>query len=275
MLLVPILKRVFSSPALVLFVTFHLFAHTTVEAATPAGQWWDATYSYRQKITVTTGATAPVNRYNGYTTLRTMDTAALVAASKMQADCDDLRVLWWNGTGWAELDRDLSGCNTASTQVWFKLQADVADSASDDNYYIYYGNATVPAGPANKNNVYVYYDDFESYTLGAAPTGWSVIAGNATVENDGTGKALRMHSASANTRVNLIKNISPAEKDILVEADCKIDTSVTSNGYCGVGSRFSGTGAADETGYMGEIRYNTDQSLTQKYVSGTCTGSAP
>ena len=242
------------------------------DAAAPAGQWWSVASPYRQKITVTTDETAPFNRYNGYSVVRTFDTAALVAASKMQADCDDLRVLWWNGTAWVELDRDISGCNTAATQVWFKLQADIADNASDDNYYIYYGNASAGAGPANKNNVYVYYDDFESNSLGAAPSGWSVIAGNATVESDGGDKALRMHSASANTRINLIKNISPTERDVLVEADCKIDTSVTTNGYCGVGSRFSGTSAANETGYMGNIRYNTNQSLTQKYVSGAWTG---
>lgn len=241
-------------------------------AAAPAGQWWDTNHIYRQTLTVTTGASAPLNRYNGYTAMRSLNTSTLVGAGKLLASCNDLRVVWWNGSAWVEIDRHIVNCNTTTTQVWFKLQADIGDSASDDNYYLYYGNPAAGAGPVNKNNVYVYYDDFESYTLGSAPSGWVMIAGNATVENHAGSKALRMHAASNNTRINLRKDISPAERDILVEADCKIDTTVTANGYCGPGTRWSGTTAANESGYMGEIRYSTDQSLAQKYVTGTWGG---
>ena len=241
-------------------------------AAAPAGQWWDTNHTYRQALTVTTGASAPLNRYNGYTAMRSLNTSTLIGAGKLLASCDDLRVAWWNGSAWVELDRHIVNCNTAATQVWFKLRADIGDSASDDNYYLYYGNPAAGAGPANKNNVYVYYDDFESYTLGSPPSGWVMIVGNATVENHAGSKALRMHAASNNTRINLRKDISPAERDILVEADCKIDTTVASNGYCGPGARWSGTTSANESGYMGEIRYSTDQSLAQKYVTGTWGG---
>ena len=241
-------------------------------AAAPAGQWWDTNHTYRQALTVTTGASAPLNRYNGYTAMRSLNTSTLIGAGKLLASCDDLRVVWWNGSAWVELDRHIVNCNTAATQVWFKLRADIGDSASDDNYYLYYGNPAAGAGPVNKNNVYVYYDDFESYTLGSPSSGWVMIVGNATVENHAGSKALRMHAASNNTRINLRKDISPAERDILVEADCKIDTTVASNGYCGPGARWSGTTSANESGYMGEIRYSTDQSLAQKYVTGTWGG---
>ncbi len=242
--------------------------------AAPAGQWWDLTYFYRQKVTLTTGATPPVNRYNGYSVLQTLDTATLIAAGKMQSTCSDLRLLWWNGAAWVQLDRDVQGCNTAGTQVWFKLQTDISDSASDDNYYIYYGNASAPAGPVNKNNVYLYYDDFESYAIGAVPTGWTVLVGNVSVQTNAvTGsKSVRMDSATAGSRINLRRDITPTEADILVEADCMFDGSATANRYCGPGARWSGTGAADETGYMTDIRYNTNGSVTQRYVAGTWTG---
>jgi len=46
-----------------------------------------------------------------------VDTAALVTAGKMQADCDDLRI--FNGA--TEIKRWIDGPNTSSTKVWFNL----------------------------------------------------------------------------------------------------------------------------------------------------------
>ncbi|MCZ2076680.1 MAG: phage tail family protein [Bryobacterales bacterium] len=45
----------------------------------------------------------------------TLDTAALVSASKMQADCDDLRIMV-NG---AETPRWIADANTSETKIWF------------------------------------------------------------------------------------------------------------------------------------------------------------
>jgi hypothetical protein len=49
--------------------------------------------------------------------LGTMDTAALILAGHMQADCDDLRV--YNGT--TEIDRWILDADTATTDVWVNL----------------------------------------------------------------------------------------------------------------------------------------------------------
>lgn len=49
-----------------------------------------------------------------------MDTAALVTAGKLQADCDDLRVVHMQ-TG-AELKRWIVGANTTTTKVWITLE---------------------------------------------------------------------------------------------------------------------------------------------------------
>ena len=142
-------------------------------AAAPSNEWWDPDYLYRQKITVTAGATAVPT---GYSVPITFDHAQLVTDGKSQADGDDIRVLYWNGSTWTELDRALqegSAWNSASTMIWFKTQAAIAASASDDNYYLYYANDSAVNPPANKSNVYDFWDDFDDGSLEA---GWSLDA---------------------------------------------------------------------------------------------------
>ena len=58
------------------------------------------------------------------TKLGTMDTAALVLAGKMQADCDDLRV--YNGS--TEIDRWILDPDTATTDVWVNLDFEAEQS---------------------------------------------------------------------------------------------------------------------------------------------------
>ena len=164
-----------------------LVARDDSQAAAPAGAWWDAGWAYRQPATVSTGAVSPGGGYAGYSARAELDTAALVGAGRLQADCDDLRVLWWDGGGWQERDRVIERCNTVQTSVWFALGADIAASASDDNYYLYYGNAGVGAGPQAGAQVFAAYDDFEDGVLDAA---WSVVRAPGTWSE--TGGALQI-----------------------------------------------------------------------------------
>lgn len=123
--------------------------------------WWDTGYLLRFEIDVAAGPNAPDRGYNGYTArIPSLDTAALVAAGEMQADCDDLRIAFYDGLGWTELPRHVLNCNTATTDVRFTLAADIPASASDDNYYLYYSNAAAGAPAAvTTTNVYLWYDD--------------------------------------------------------------------------------------------------------------------
>ncbi|TET82240.1 MAG: DUF2341 domain-containing protein, partial [Anaerolineales bacterium] len=134
--------------------------------------WWNTSYKYRQPLTVTAGSTAVPS---GYSLTVTVDHAALVAAGTSQADGDDLRVLYWNGS-WVELDRALddgSSWGSASTSIWIQTQAAIAASGTDANYYIYYGNSGATSPPANKSNIFLFWDDFESETIGTVPSSWT------------------------------------------------------------------------------------------------------
>jgi len=131
-----------------------------IQAAAPAGQWWDTSFKYSQKITVTAGSIAVPT---GYTVTSTIDHAALVTAGKSLSNGNDMRVTYWNGSSWAELDRVLtkgSNWNTSTTTILFKTQVTIATSTSDDNYYLYYGNSGAGTSPTNAQNVYDFYEDF-------------------------------------------------------------------------------------------------------------------
>lgn len=135
--------------------------------------WWDLDFELRQLITVSTGANSPDKGYQAYT-LRFFgfDTASLITAGEMQANCSDLRVAYFNGTAWQELDRHVLDCNTALTDVRFASPIDLSPSSSDDNFYVYYSNsaAGAPAG-VNTTNVYLWFDDASVDRLANYDTG--------------------------------------------------------------------------------------------------------
>jgi len=117
-------------------------------------------------------------RVHGYSAQITgFNTAALVIAGKMRADCNDLRIARFAANTWTQLDRQVINCNTASSTIWFKLQADIAANGADASYSLFYGNANAPAPPANLNNVYLAYDNFDADTLAQPPAGWTVQGG--------------------------------------------------------------------------------------------------
>jgi hypothetical protein len=230
-----------------------------------------ATWSLTRAITVTVGANAPSNGYNGYSAQITgLDTATLVTAGKMRADCNDLRIARFANNTWTQLDRQVIGCNTANTTIWFKMQVDVAANGSDASYSMFYGNANAPAPPANLNNVYLAYDNFDSDTVGQPPAGWTVQGGGPwnVVADVGTNRILRESNATNNNR-NIIKVASvTAERDVWVQADVRMTTAagLESTG-CPVG-RVGGTTAANMTAYRSCLQFitigaNPDQRVSQ------------
>src|SRR6266550_1895263 len=219
-----------------------------------------ATWSFTRAITVTVGANAPFNGYNGYSAQVTgFNTAALVAAGKMRSDCNDLRIARFAANTWAQLDRQVINCNTASTAIWFKLQVDIAANGKDASYSLFYGNANAPAPPANLNNVYLAYDNFDSDTLAQPPAGWTVQGGGPwrVVADVGTNRILRESNATAAIR-NVIKvNSVTTERDVWVQADVRMTTAagLESTG-CPLG-RVGGTTAANMTAYRSCLQYIT------------------
>ncbi len=104
-------------------------------------------YTYQRQITVNNSSGGVIA--TGYSVSYTFDHAALVAAGKSLASGADVRVYYYNGSTFAEINRaiDLSaGWNTSTTKIWFSTQASIANSGTDNHYYLYYGksNMTIP-----------------------------------------------------------------------------------------------------------------------------------
>jgi uncharacterized delta-60 repeat protein len=177
-----------SSRALAAIVVLAGLGVTRAEGAAPPGQWWNASYSQRLNVTVTgRGAAAPAQ----YSVLVSIDHARMVSAGQSLATGDDVRVAYWTGGGWVELDRrrdDQSTWNDAATHrtdIWFRTQNAIGVYATDDNYYIYYGNAAAGAPPTNWANVFLFYDDFNSAGLDTT-TRWTACTGTCTQSGGGT-----------------------------------------------------------------------------------------
>ena len=146
--------------------------------------WMEASYENERDhlinyATEETGSATGETLASGYSASVTVDTASLVSGGKMLANGNDLRVVYGSGAG-TELDRHVVGMNTASTQVWFKTQADISASGTDNSYYLYYGNPSATSPPTNNSNVYVFWDGFESGDL----SNWSIEAGTWTAATD-------------------------------------------------------------------------------------------
>ena len=229
-----------------------------------------ATWSFTRTVTVTVGANAPFNGYNGYSAqIAGFNTAALVTAGKMRSDCNDLRIARFAANTWTQLDRQVLNCNTTNTTIWFKLQADIAANGSDNSYSLFYGNANATAPPANLSNVYLAYDNFDSDTLNQPPAGWTVQANGPwnVVADVGTNRILRESNNTATVR-NVIKvNSVTNERDVWVQADVRMTSAsgLESTG-CPIG-RVGGTSAADMTAYRSCLQFITIGGTPNQRVS--------
>jgi hypothetical protein len=127
-------------------------------------------WTYQTSLQILNNATSALP--SGYTVIYTLDTATLVTGGQMLANCNDLRIVY-NGGAEVELDRLVSGCNTATTQIQFHTQAAIGTSGTDTNYILYYGNPSAGTPPSNPANVFAFYDDFQGDTAGGDANGWT------------------------------------------------------------------------------------------------------
>lgn len=219
---------------------------------TPA--WWNTAWPYRQRITVTAGSAAVPN---GYSTSVTYDHAGLVSAGKSLASGNDVRLLHWTGASWVELDRFLdvsSAWNTTATSIWFRLQAAIAASGSDNNYYLYYGNLSAGAPPANGDNVFLDYED------GSSLTGWTdrdSCLGTYSTSADGF---VFSTSSTSSCHRQFSKNVPHSNVEIFWGFNSASSSSSAAHG-AGVSARRSDSGA----GYVVAIASDNNTTTTLRY----------
>jgi hypothetical protein len=220
------------------------------ESFTEGLNWWNSNYSYRKQITIVNNVASTLNM--GYSVCVTMDTASLVSSGKMLSSGNGLRVLYLPGSSWTVLDREVIDMNTPYTQVWFKTQAKIEANGRDSNYYIYYGNPSAESPPANKSNVYLWFDGFNradnpdvtteaSYRVKTGGSSWSIE--NDTLKNVGAdgdpNKLIITALGNVDTAIDMlvkIKVTSFAGDDYSrMGLSCCMDTNPSrGSGYCGL-----------------------------------------
>lgn len=137
-------------------------------AQAPPGAWWDASYQHRQQISIPAGA-SPLQ--TSYSVSFVFNHASHVNASPTRslASGDDVRIVRWNSAtmSWEELDRIIdpdTDWNTATTRLWFRTAAAIAQGTTDQNYYVYFNNPAAGPPPEDPDDVFLLYDTFSSGT---------------------------------------------------------------------------------------------------------------
>jgi hypothetical protein len=212
--------------------------------------WWDTNYAYRRMVTIMNNASSTLSI--NYSVSVTLDTASMVSSGKLMPSGNDLRVTYQSGSISIELDRDVDGMSTSSTQVWFKTQTPIPANGSDSNYYVYYGNPNPGNPPTNRSNVYLWFDDFNradepdittvsAYQVKTGGGTWSIE--NGALKNVGAGgdpnKLIITALGNVTAAIDMLAKInviSLAGGDYSrMGLSCCMDTNPSrGSGYCGL-----------------------------------------
>jgi type II secretory pathway pseudopilin PulG len=202
-----------------------------------------ASYVFRRRITVTAGTAVPA----GYSVSIVFNHAALVAARRSLASGNDVRIVYWTGSRWQELDRfnfnftaTPTAWNTRAVRLWFRLQTPIAAGTADNNYYLHYGDLSAARPPANADYIFMDYED------GTDLAGWTrrdPLAGTKSPSGDG----FVFNASSASGYRQFSKNVPHGNVEIIwgFRSDGPAAQSSTRH-VVGVSARRSNTGA----GYM-------------------------
>ena len=126
--------------------------------------WWNENYQYRRQLTISNNSSELIEP--GYTAKYNLDHSALVSTGKSRSDGNDVRIVFWDGSSNDQLERvNENGWNSPSSDIWFKVQDNIPGNTNSEDYYIYYGNPSVGAPPADREDVYLFWDGFDSGTL--------------------------------------------------------------------------------------------------------------
>jgi hypothetical protein len=222
-----------------------------------------ADFAYRRRLTITSASAVPA----GYSVALVFNHAALVTAGKSLAGGDDVRIRYWSGTRWIELDRvkDVTtNWNTAATRVWFQLQTAIAAGGSNNNYYLHYGDLSSGAPPANGDYVFLDYED------GTTLANWTRRdACNGTYTATADGFWFQTTTSSCTREVS--KPVANGNVEIFWGFRSNAPGPNTNRHQVGMSARRSDTGA----GYMALPGQNTANRLRiRRVASWSSTGAS-
>jgi hypothetical protein len=114
-------------------------------------------WQYKVPVTINNSGSALTN----YQVLITLNTAGLVAAGKMLANGNDIRVTDSDKCTLLDFWIETGTMNTNATNIWVKVPS---LPSGNKTIYIYYGNPSAPSASDGYNTFY-FFDDFDSGVL--------------------------------------------------------------------------------------------------------------
>lgn len=116
--------------------------------------WWQSASLYRKNITIENNAASDGPAATPI--FLDLDHRALVQEGKSLANGNDIRVVFFNGTYFEELDRvNTTAWNSATkTRIWFQTKRSIERNDEDEGYALYYGNPDTQAPLASPSRVF-------------------------------------------------------------------------------------------------------------------------
>ena len=171
----------------------------------PWAVWWDAAWNYKARVKLSNSGESELTDYQEKIV---MDTATLITAGKMQADCDDIRVL--NLAQDTELGFWVNPdtVNGSETEIWVNMSS---LPVGDSYIYIYYGNSSASSA-SDGDDVFDAFDDFNN---GDYSDKWTVVSG--TWSESGS----LLVQSSGSTPANIKYNDDISLTDYILEVKAK------------------------------------------------------
>ena len=242
------LKPARLSLLLLLFSVLVAIAPTSVAAQTLP--WWDESYEYRQQLVVSNSNSSDLP--SEYSVCLTLDHKAMADAGRALENGADVRVVYWSGSEYVELDRANEthwGGLGNQAAIWFRTQAGIAPASADSSYFLYYGNPAADPPPADRSRIYLFSDDFSGRPPGPlSGPGWTVQSGSWNVEQDtqwdGTTGNVLSHDSGSGGSYKYAYVDGAEYGDVVVEVKMRVKPGEASN-YFPFGARLdTATGAS-------------------------------
>lgn len=170
-------------------------------------------WRYNRSITVNN---SNASTYTNFQVKLTVNTQALIAAGKMQANGNDIRFTDGacnNLHYWID-----SNLNTTSTVIWIKVNS--LSASSNTTIYMYYGNTCANASQ-NGDSTFMLFDDFSAGTLNTAKwnTYQSSVANSSVTQ---TGGRITVGTTAATD--NIIRSINTFASPLILESKTTANT---------------------------------------------------
>lgn len=124
--------------------------------------WWDSAFKYSIQVTVTNGSlNDPITVEDNIK--MTIDHSALVDSRKSFANGADLRLVHFDSDGYSTVNISVVNANASETEIYFNPSERIVPVASDNDYYLYYGNASLEEEEIDQEFKDVSFSEYEMF----------------------------------------------------------------------------------------------------------------